>query len=241
MIAMLKFAFRLVLRHWFPLLLTGIAFYVVFQKELRIVLYFQKPTEQAPLKEVKSTEVYAENPLKGESKKENRLNLLSWGQSSAPQQMAQPGLQEALQKISRERQLQYLKRFARVAVAERKKFGLPSSIILAMALLHSTAGEAPPARQANNHFGLLCSDFWNGSQKEIAGQCYRAYENAWSSFRDFSLFASRITCGKTTIPPTDHQQWAKCLERENISPVPQLSKALEQIIKEFQLYELDFK
>jgi len=51
---------------------------------------------------------------------------------------------EALEVVSREDQLAYLKRFARVAIAERKKFGLPSSLILAVSLLHSTAGRALP-------------------------------------------------------------------------------------------------
>ncbi len=237
--ALLNFLFRLTLKYWFPLLLAGIAFYVIYQKEVRIVLYFQKPTDEVPSQEMQAADEYAEHSSK-KSTEENRLHLLSWGKP-ASRQTEQLDLQQALQEISKEQQLQYLKRFARVAVAERKKFGLPSSVILAMALLHSTAGQADPAREANNHFGLLCTDFREGKDMEINGRCYRAYENAWSSFRDFSIFVTQSVSGGTAPSPTDHYNWAKRLEEMKISPVPQLSAKLEQIIKTFQLYELDLK
>ncbi len=229
---------RFLLRHWFALLLVGIATYVVFQKELRVVLYFQKPGEEVPAGLAVEKEPYAEAGK--EPDRANRFNLFSWGNDTEVSRVSMD-FSAALRQIPQEDQLKYLKRFARVAIAERKKFGLPSSVILAMALLHSTAGRDELARQANNHFALSCSDFWEGDKVHVRGNCYRAYENAWSSFRDFSLFAAQLNSAESRIPPTDHFAWSKRLEQAGVSPVPNLSEEIERIIQAFQLYELDVK
>lgn len=234
---LVRFLTRFLLRHWFPLLLLGIATYVVFQKELRIVLYFQKPEGDKTIALQKPEAEKQADPL--EKTTESRFDFFSWRKENTPSPTVD--WTAALRQIPYEKQLAYLKRFARVAVAERKKFGLPSSVILAMALLHSTAGEASIAQHANNHFGLQCSNFWNGKQWKSNNQCYRAYENAWSSFRDFSLFARKLMNEQSLPTPTDHLSWSKQLEKAGFSPIPQLSRELERIIKKFQLYELDQK
>lgn len=131
----------------------------------------------------------------------------------------------------------FLKRFASVAVSEKKKFGIPVSVILAAAYVNSESGQTEAVSEANNYFTLPCSDEWEGETVNISGDCLRQYETAWASFRDFSIFLSnqewfakmKKTAGK------DWEKWVEKLDDEGISKSGKMSK----IIKEFDLMELD--
>lgn len=50
----------------------------------------------------------------------------------------------------------YIERFAPIAIAEMKKFGVPASISLAQGLVESRAGTSKLAVSNNNHFGIKC-------------------------------------------------------------------------------------
>lgn len=131
----------------------------------------------------------------------------------------------------------FLKRFAQVAVSERKKFGIPTSIILACAYSNSLAGQQESASDANNFFALTCSDGWEGETLKIEGKCVRKYESAWASFRDFSIYLSsqewfgtlKKTAGK------DWQQWVEKLDAEGVSK----AKTMRKVIEAYHLEELD--
>jgi hypothetical protein len=131
----------------------------------------------------------------------------------------------------------FLKRFASVAVSERKKFGIPVSVILAAAYVNSKAGKNEAATKANNYFALSCANDWEGETAQISGSCLREYESAWASFRDFSIYLSsqewfgalKKSAGK------DWRKWAKKLGEENISRTDKMLSIIEQ----FDLQELD--
>ena len=136
----------------------------------------------------------------------------------------------------------YLKRFAHVAISERKKYGVPSSIILANALFHSFAGTRDMAQIGHNHFAIACSPEWSGNEAEFQNKCYRRYENAWTSFRDHSLF---VTSGKYAnllqLGTTDYKSWANALEKYKFSEFSDLAKNLIEIIEKYELYHLDYQ
>jgi len=50
----------------------------------------------------------------------------------------------------------YARRFAPVAMAEMGRYGVPASITVAQAILHSNAGDDAIAIKNNNHFGIQC-------------------------------------------------------------------------------------
>lgn len=136
----------------------------------------------------------------------------------------------------------YLKRFAHVAINERKKYGVPSSIILANALFHSFGGQRDMAHAGNNHFGIACSIDWQGGSSTYAGNCYRHYENAWTSFRDHSLFVTSGRFAKLRqLSATDYKAWAAALEDNNFSEFENLEENLVEIIEKYGLQELDLK
>ncbi|TXF88517.1 hypothetical protein FUA23_14630 [Neolewinella aurantiaca] len=134
----------------------------------------------------------------------------------------------------------FIRRFSNVAQAEQEKFGIPASITLANALLHGQAGEAPAARSYLNYFALGCHDEWSGSTGRVAGQCVRAYENAWTSFRDHSLY---ITSDKysalTQFSETDYRRWAAGLEELGFNDSDELAEQLLRTIDKFQLFRFD--
>ena len=135
----------------------------------------------------------------------------------------------------------YLKRFAQVAVSERRKYGIPSSVILANALRQSLAGKQAATTQLNNHFGLPCTFDWSGTSAKVDGSCFRQYENAWVSFRDHSVF---VTSGKFSalrkLGNTDYKGWALGLQRMGYpSNNDNLAQELVTIIEQYGLQQLD--
>jgi flagellum-specific peptidoglycan hydrolase FlgJ len=143
--------------------------------------------------------------------------------------------------INEETKRGFLKHFHQVAVAERKKYGIPASIILANALLQSYAGKRDVTLKNFNHFALPCNFNWNGEVEKVDGKCYRKYENAWTSFRDHSVF---ITSGKfaklRSYNNYDYKAWAKGLEKLGYpSDINNLADRLIEIIEQYELEQLD--
>lgn len=133
----------------------------------------------------------------------------------------------------------YLRRFAQLAVSERRKYGIPASLILAVACRQSLAGHHLAVQHANNHFQLPSSFDWAGSTETVNGQKLRHYENAWVSFRDFSIFA---TSGKFAelrqFSASDYESWANGLQRLGYADAS-FSADVTALIKRFGLAQLD--
>lgn len=135
----------------------------------------------------------------------------------------------------------FFKRFAHVAISERKKFGVPASILLSIAFLNSHSGLNEASATANNFFGLPCSADWEGETAAIGECCVRKYETPWASWRDFSIhltvqdwYASlRQSAGK------DWKKWAEGIRGKDVSSVSNLNQKLEELIRFYHLYEID--
>lgn len=136
----------------------------------------------------------------------------------------------------------FCKRFEQTAITERKKFGIPSSIILANAILHSHAGKRNLTIEANNHFALRATTDWRGKVIRSKRKNYRQYETAWLSFRDHSLF---LSSGKYALlskqhSPTDYKNWARAIQRLGFATdIPNLADELVKTIEKYQLQKFD--
>ena len=234
--------------NWLKIIFAALLLYVIFKRDLSFQVNLSSPIEtdeiakppvsnpDAPRKKEKYSEAA---PASLKSKSSESKNLFEF--FKRPRKSSN-SLIKALQKIDEATQINFLKRFAKVAISERQKFEVPSSIILATALLHSTSGQADYAVELNNYFGLECTTDWEGSMIEMNGNCYRSYDNAWASFRDFSIFISSDALGLAgKLSETDYEAWASALEKLQISEVPNLADHLIDLIKEFRLAELDTK
>ncbi len=137
----------------------------------------------------------------------------------------------------------FLKRFGAVSVAEHKKYGIPASIVLGTAYVNSFAGQREAARSAKNYFALPCGPEWEGAGVELGGKCFRRYETAWESFRDFSLYLHT----RDWMPDAkqrneqDWRAWAAFLAEQQVSDVRHFERELKGVIEGYRLYELDEK
>ena len=159
------------------------------------------------------------------------------------QKKASPMGGSELGNISENTKNDYLRRFAKVAVTEQEKYGIPASVVLANALIQSFAGKRDLTTTATNHFNLPMTTDWLGEKAKIGGKEYRKYPTAWLSFRDHSLF---ITTGKyktlRQFSSKDYKAWARGLEELDYPSAlgtQGLAIQIVEVIEAFGLHSLD--
>ncbi len=243
---------KFVLKNWYKLGILAFLLYIFFQKDLSFEINLNAPTQTK--EEIPQQMPPNYNPIKKEREKYTELKPAtsiadnSSGSidrfdlspfSSSPKTI---NLLADLSRVDQDCKIKYLKRFSQVAVSERKKFGIPSSIILANALLQSASGKRDMAKKGNNQFAIPCESNWRGEKGNYSNGCYRHYENAWSSFRDHSIY---ITSGKfkslRQLSHTDYKSWAEGLENAGYANSEGLAQNLVQVIEQYALFELDKK
>lgn len=141
----------------------------------------------------------------------------------------------------------YIERFAPVAVAEMRRYGIPASIALAQGLLESNAGDSPLARKTNNHFAIKCFsktckrghclNFTDDSHKDF----FIRYENVWSSYRAHSLLLknSKRYSALFQLEPTDYRGWAYGLKKAGYATDPLYAEKLIALIENLSLHRYD--
>lgn len=238
-------------RNWFKIGIALILVFVALKKDLSFRINLNSPVrlEQAPPQRPSTPARQQEKAPPQERYTENRQQPVATTESPATERFDFSGAAESrrealavdrLAQVDEARIRAYIERFGRVAVSEQEKFGIPASIVIANALLHSLAGTTELAGVgANNHFAIPCTHDWQGPQHTYSGQCYRKYENAWTSFRDHSFY---ITTGSYAhlrqLSATDYNGWAEALEKAGFSREKGLARQLLKVIERYGLEEL---
>lgn len=135
----------------------------------------------------------------------------------------------------------YISRFKEIAIAERKRTGVPASIKLAQAILESGYGRSTLAKKANNHFGIKCGGDWNGKTYRLRSSCFRAYGSADESFRQHSDFLKGRShyASLFKLKVTDYKGWAKGLRKAGYATDPSYPSKLIELIERYKLYRYD--
>lgn len=139
----------------------------------------------------------------------------------------------------------YIDRFAPVAVAEMKKFGIPASITLAQGLLESNAGDSRLSVESNNHFGIKCKSKCKGCtcRNYIDDDIYdmfRVFNSAWESYRAHSnLLMGQRYKHLLDLNPLDYKGWAKGLKKAGYATDKKYAEKLIRIIQTFDLDQYD--
>ncbi len=238
-------------KNWFRLAMALLLLFIAGKKNLSFQINFRDPArpatelpDQHPTQR-ESTDDKKQEYLSGKHDPEqaniNRLNLQPFRKKDSKREASLSLWPEKTLEISDEEQINtFIKRFAHVAVNERKKFGVPASVLMALALTGSRAGGHPAAEDGHNFFRTPCTPEWKGETIYFQGHCLRKYETAWMSFRDHSLY---LTSGRfdgiTQLGPTDYQAWAQTLARLDYADHPRFDKLLIDIIETYQLTLLD--
>ncbi|MBP6335199.1 MAG: glucosaminidase domain-containing protein [Bacteroidia bacterium] len=139
---------------------------------------------------------------------------------------------------------EYIAMYKDEAIEDMKKMSVPASITMAQALLESSDGNSNLAREANNHFGIKCSD-WRGKtyiqDDDTKDECFRKYNNVLESYDDHSNFLRTRPryASLFELDITDYKGWAKGLKKAGYATDPSYADRLIKIIEENQLYLLD--
>jgi len=141
--------------------------------------------------------------------------------------------------------LQYIRKFAPLAVLEMHEYKIPASITLAQGILESGNGRSELASKSNNHFGIKCHTEWKGERvyhdDDEKGECFRKYKYVQSSYEDHSKFLTsrRRYANLFKLRRTDYRAWAKGLKKAGYATDKKYPSKLIRIIETYQLYEFD--
>lgn len=132
---------------------------------------------------------------------------------------------------------EYIERFHKTAIREMYLYNIPASITLAQGILESGSGRSPLAIKANNHFGIKCSDGYDGKKyyqdDDRKHDCFRVYANPDQSFRDHSLFLQRPHYADLfKLRVTDYKGWAKGLKKAGYATNPKYPDLLIEVIEQ---------
>jgi len=232
-------------KNWYKLALALLLLFIILKKDLSLHLRLHapagEPTEQSPLApeptrpRQPAQERMSDNAPILSEREPPQVELFDF--SSIDREAAAAPLLEG---VSEGVKRSFRQRFAHVAVAERKKFGIPASLVMGHTFLLSEAGRSDLARKSNNFFALPCTEDWRGARRKKGGACYRRYDKAWTSFRDHSLFLiSGAFAQLRRLEADDYRGWARALEKAGFYPKRGMGRQVIEFIESEQLYELD--
>ena len=150
----------------------------------------------------------------------------------------------AQQAVWNQRYQDYFDTYKDVAIEQMLKYHIPASITLAQGVLESGAGRSELAKKANNHFGIKCHG-WTGRKSyhddDELGECFRAYDNAYESYQDHSIFltSSQRYSSLFRLKMKDYKGWAKGLKACGYATSPTYATRLIEIIELYKLYRYD--
>ena len=138
----------------------------------------------------------------------------------------------------------YFNQWGEVAMQQMIQYRIPASITLAQGVLESGAGKSELALRANNHFGIKCNG-WTGRRSyhddDERGEWFRAYDNAYQSYVDHSVFLSTSQRYRRLfdLKRTDYKGWAKGLKACGYATSATYATKLIEIIETYKLYQYD--
>ncbi len=139
----------------------------------------------------------------------------------------------------------YIDQYKEIAKDNMRKYGVPSSITMAQAILESGAGTGPLSVNANNHFGIKCHKGWTGPSvshdDDSAGECFRKYDQPGESFQDHSMFLTTRSryAALFTLDKDDYKGWAKGLRSAGYATDSRYPEKLISLIDRYQLTQFD--
>jgi flagellum-specific peptidoglycan hydrolase FlgJ len=140
---------------------------------------------------------------------------------------------------------EYVERFARVAIGEMKKYGIPASVTLAQGLLESNAGSSKLSIQSDNHFGIKCKPKCLGCtcrnyRDDDIYDMFRVFDTAWESYREHSILLSNSRYKHLKkLGTKDYKNWAHGLKKAGYATDKQYAEKLIMIIEMLDLYQFD--
>lgn len=151
----------------------------------------------------------------------------------------------SLNSIAKQTPIEYIEKFKDIAMEEMRNHKIPASITLAQGCLESSYGNSRLATEGNNHFGIKCKSSWKGKviyeDDDAIGECFRAYDNAASSYKDHSLFLlNNPRYGFLfELSISDYKGWAHGLRKAGYATNPKYPQLLISMVEKYNLAKYD--
>ncbi len=113
----------------------------------------------------------------------------------------------------------YIANHKLLATILSEAYGIPASVILAVASIESSGGVGPAAKVLNNHFGIVGK---NNIVNRYGHQSrYKQYDNVYESYIDFCEVISRKRFYKKLKDNDDPAAWVKAISNAGYSEEPE--------------------
>ena len=140
--------------------------------------------------------------------------------------------------------LQYIAKYAGIALAEQKRTGVLASITLAQGLVESRGGTSKLATGNNNHFGIKCfskkcrkghcTNFTDDTHKDF----FRKFKTPKDSFRAHSDFL-KAPRYKKLFRTKNYRTWAVGLKQCGYATDPDYAYTIAETVEKYKLNKYD--
>ena len=100
-----------------------------------------------------------------------------------------------------------------------ERYGIPASVILAVAAVESSGGVGPAAKVLNNHFGIVGKNNYVNSRGHKSR--YKQYDNEYASYIDFCDMISRKKFYRRLKNNDNPSLWIKAMSNAGYSELPE--------------------
>jgi flagellum-specific peptidoglycan hydrolase FlgJ len=119
-------------------------------------------------------------------------------------------------------QSKYVKRYKPLADSLGMEYGIPSALILGVAIIESSSGTSRNCRLLNNHFGLVGKNTLLHSKKIRTR--YKQYPDARASYIDFCRLISKRKFYKKLKGNVNYIPWVDAISKSAYSEEPAIWK-----------------
>lgn len=111
----------------------------------------------------------------------------------------------------------YLTSHKIIATVLAEHYGIPASVILAVAAVESSCGEGSTAKVLNNHFGIVGKNNISANGRKSR---YKQYDNVFASYIDFCKMISHKRYYARLKDNDDPKLWIKAMSKAGYSEQP---------------------
>lgn len=140
-----------------------------------------------------------------------------------------------------------MKRYAPLAMSQQRKYGIPSSVILAQMAFESGWGTSKLAKEGNNFFGIKASKSW--LEKGLPYSLHNDDKPSekfcnFSSAEESMEYHSRLLMGERyqkchKYDSTDHHNWLRGIKAAGYATNIHYVRCCERIISRYKLFLFD--
>ena len=135
-------------------------------------------------------------------------------------------------------QEKYIKQYKPIADSLSSVYGIPTSVMLGIAIIESGAGKSRNCKLLNNHFGIKGKN--NLLKTKGIKTAYKQYPDGRASYVSFSRLMTRKKFYPKLKGKMDHKLWLDAISKSGYSTVPdEWKRNITAAIRKHKLAEMD--